>query len=91
MCKSIESRKKATDNFFLKLRGMAYSKTKALYEIDDAGRADLIGFSAFVEGSLNFFKVMSDLSVRCDGLIDLPAMGERGIAAYYDCDYAVAI
>ena len=91
MCKSAESRAKAMDNFFVKLRGEPYSKPRAIYARDFDGRDDLIGFSAFFEGVLTFFRVMPDESVRCDGLVSYPAMGNRGIAAYYGGDYAVAI
>ena len=91
MCKSTKSQEKATSNFFEKLRGEAYRKPRAIFEVADDGRADLIGFAAHVDGILNFFRVMPDESVRCDGLVSIPAMGNRGIAAYYGGDYAVAI
>lgn len=92
MCKSTESRKRATQNFFDKLRGEAYSKPRALYEISDDGKANLIGFAAFVDDCLNFFKVVEGtLAIRCDGIIPYPAMGNNGICAYYGADYAELI
>ena len=91
MCKSIESQNVATDNFFAKLRGEVYSHTKAIFEFSDDGRADLIGFAALIEDSvLTFFSVEPDNSVRCADCIARPAMGNRGIAAYFGGDYAEA-
>ena len=93
MCKKDDDKRTAIGNFFNKLHGegVAFQKPRALYEIADDGRADLVGFAAIIDGLLNFFRVMSDNSVRCDGMIPYPAMGNGGIAAYYDIDYAEAL
>ena len=90
MCKSAENQNKAIDNLYAKLRDEVYSRPHAIYEHTDYGD-DLVGFAAFVEGTLNFFRVMPDNSVRCDGLVSYPAMGARGIAHQFGGDYAVAM
>ena len=82
--------KKAIDNLFTMLRGEPYSRPHAIYAHSIDGD-ELVGFAAFVEDVLTFFRVDSDESVHCDGLVSHPAMGARGIAAKYDADYAIAI
>lgn len=91
MCKKQENQNKAIDNFFDKLRGESYGRTFAIYERCDSEQSDLLGFAAFVDDVLNFFRVMPDDSVRVSDMVPYPAMGTRGIAAYFSGDYAVAI
>lgn len=82
--------KKAINNLFSFLRGEAYSKPHKIYEHGINGD-ELVGFAAFMEGTLTFFRIGENESIHCDGFVPYPAMGARGIAYHGGGDYAVAM
>lgn len=87
MCKD---RELATAKFYDELREESVTKRHAIFEVDRDGKPDLIGFAAtFAEGFMTFFDVDSENEVHCSNLVPIPAMGNRGVAAFFGGDYAI--
>lgn len=94
MCKKLNDQQDARNNLATMLCEEVVIRVHDIFEIDREGRADLIGFAALlgdgIDRIMTFFRVDSKNGVHCDGCISNPALGNRGIAAYYGGDYAVS-
>jgi len=80
MCKKFD---KALDNLYEKLRGENVSERRAIYQTDEQGQKDYLGFFAVIDGTIaNFFDVDHEGNVRVSDFVPYyGGMSNRRIAS----------